>query len=162
MDKNKKHSLFNLFDIVVIALILILAAVLLLVNVGQSRESEDAGTVTYTMLLEGMRNNSGNLISPGDELVDKVKKYNIGTVVSVDVETAERQVNDYENGGLVDSVVEDQQNAIVIVEADCTETSSQITVDGGYIIRAGLTVSVRGPGYWGTGYIISVDRGDAR
>ena len=161
MEKRGKRGIFNLFDIIVIVIVLALAAVLLFVRAERSGEEASSGTVVYTMEFEGMRNGAADLISEGDQLVDKVKKYNIGTVLSVDIEPTVRQVNDYVNGGLVESVVDDQQTATIVVEAECTETSSQITVDGGYIIRAGLTVSVRGPGYWGTGRIISVDRGDA-
>ena len=165
MGKEKRSngkSIFNLFDIIVIVIIVALAILLFFIREERTaQESTSAGTVTYTLELVGMQNGAADLIGEGDQLVDKVKKYNIGTVVSVEVMPTYRQVYDYVNGGLVESLVDDQQTAIIVVEAECTESSSQITVDGGYVIRAGLTASVRGPGYWGTGYIMSVDRGEA-
>ncbi len=162
MAKDRKNrKIFNLFDIIVIVIIIALAGLLFFIREGRdAQESTSAGTVRYTLELVGMQNGSADLIQEGDQLVDKVKKYDIGTVVSVEVTPTYRQAYDYVNGGLIESLVDDQQTAVIVVEADCTESSSQITVDGGYVIRAGLTASVRGPGYWGTGYIISVDRGE--
>jgi hypothetical protein len=39
-------------------------------------------------------------------------------------------------------------------------TESQITVNGGYIVRVGTWISVNGPLYSGNGYIIDMVRGD--
>ena len=163
MDKSKKQrgrSIFNLFDIIVILIAVALAALLFFMRQEQQNESSTAGTVRYTLELTGMLNGSADLIEPGDQLVDKVKKYDIGKVVSVQVDTTVQRAYDLENGGIVETPMAGQQTATIVVEAECTETSSQIIVDGGYIVAAGMEASLRGPGYWGSGYIMSVDRGD--
>ena len=161
MEENKKRrSILNLFDIVVILVALALAAVLLIPRQSAS-DSPDAesGTVRYTIELTGMQNGSAELIQEGDSLVDRIKRYSIGTVQSVEVTNTLRQVEDYENGVVRYVESSTLQTAILVIEAPCTQTDTQITVSGGYAIRVGLPVSVLGPGYYGTGYILAVERG---
>lgn len=163
--EKKKHSIFNVFDIVVILIAVALAAVLFFTRSSGSSTSDDAadtksGTVTYTVELTGMVNGSAELVSVGDELVDKVKKYDVGTVKAVEVSNTVRQVQDLVNGGTVESEMSTQQTATVTVEAPCTETEADILVAGGYPIKVGLQVSLKGPGYYGTGYIVGVERGE--
>jgi hypothetical protein len=67
--------------------------------------------------------------------------------------------HDYETGSYKPVVMPGYQNAIVVLEAECAETDTQITVGGGYLIRGGLSIKVRGPGYAATGSILSVERG---
>lgn len=162
-DKKKKgkYSILNLFDIIVI-IIAVLLAVLLFAK-GKTRTDGTQITsdkITYTLELTGMQNGSAELVRPGDRLTDKIKKYDIGTVVSVTVKTSTNQVEDYENGGIIDSPVSGKETAVIVVEAPCKETDSQITVGGGYAVRVGASANVRGPGYAGTGYIIDIERGD--
>lgn len=163
--EKKKHSLFNVFDIVVILIALVLFAVLFFARSSGGDTSDDtasvkSGTVTYTIELTGMVNGSAELVSVGDELVDKVKKYDVGTVTAVEVSNTVRQVQDLINGGTVESEMSTQQTATITVEAPCTETETDILVAGGYVIKVGLSVSVKGPGYYGTGYIVGVERGE--
>ena len=162
--EKKKLKFFNLFDIIVLLIALILLAVLFFMGKGAApADGAGVGTsqkVTYTLELTGMQNGAAELIKPGDRLTDKIKKYDIGTVVSVETKITTMQVEDYENGGVIDSPVSTQQTAVVVVEADCTETDSQITVGNGYIVRVGATANIRGPGYAGTGYVIEMERGE--
>jgi hypothetical protein len=162
MENNKKkgiRSIFNLFDIVVIVLAIVLALVLYVSKSGGTEQVvADVQTIRYTIELTGMVNDSADLISAGDELVDKVKKYNIGTVESVEVSTTVVQANNMIDGTVITSEVPSQETARIVLTAEATSTDTQITVDGGYVIRVGLPVNVKGPGYWGTGYILSIDR----
>lgn len=163
MEKRKKLKFFNLFDIIVILVALALLMALFFAKKGgqQTDAGEDSvGTVTYTLELTGMQNNAAELVKAGDKLTDKIKKYDIGTVVSVKVETSITQVEDYENGRIIDVPVSSQQTAVIVMEAPCVETNSRITVGGGYVVRVGASANVRGPGYAGTGYIIDIERGN--
>lgn len=167
MSSDKKPSgifkLLNLFDIILILVAVALVAVLFFTrSQGSVTPTAESGTVRYTIELTAMQNNSADLISVGDDLVDKVKKYRMGTVVAVEVYPYERQAEDLENGGMVDSPMSTQQAARVTIEASCTQTESQITVDGGYAVRVGTIVNVKGPGYNGLGYVISIERSAAQ
>ena len=164
--EKKKHSIINVFDIVVIAIAVALAALLFLTRSSGTasdsgtEETAKSGTVTYTIELSGMVNGSAEKISVGDKLVDKVKKYDIGTVTAVEVTNTVRQVQDLVNGGTVEAEMSTLETATVTLEAPCTETDTDILVAGGYDIKVGLSVSVKGPGYYGTGYIVGIERGE--
>jgi hypothetical protein len=161
--KPQKHSILNVFDIVVIIIAIALAAILFIYESGGTETvttETKTRTITYTIELTGMQNGSAELVSVGDTLVDKIKKYDIGVVTSVDVSNTVRQTQDLVNGGTHDAEMTTLETAVIELEAECTETDTQITVAGGYIIRVGLPVTVKGPGYYGTGYIIAVDRGE--
>ena len=160
-DNKKRRSLLNLFDIVVILIGLVLAAVLLIPRQsGPENVAPERGTVRYTIELTGMLNGSAEQIEPGDALVDRVKKYEIGTVQSVEVYTTTRLVEDYEKGVVWNAPLSTQQSALIVVEAPCTQSDMEILVGGGFTIRVGLSVNVNGPGYYGSGTIVAVERGN--
>lgn len=166
MSNSKKRSrgifrFVNLFDIIVI---LIIVALLLVLYFGKSKtvsvSDSQSSTVIYTVELSPMVNNTAELISVGDELVDKLKKYDLGVVKEVTVDVAKKQVEDYVNGGLANSDMQTKQGAIVTIESTCTQTDTDITVGGGYVIKVGTAVNIKGPGYNGSGYILSIERGE--
>ena len=154
----------NLFDIIFIVIVL-LAALIVINYSGRSGgsviSSGAQGTVTYTIELNDMYGDTAYLIQTGDELVDKVEKRNMGTVVSVDVIPAKRLEKNDITGDRVISDYLGRSNAIVIIKAEATVTENQISIPGGFIVRAGVRVSVNGPLYHATGYIIDVERSDA-
>ncbi|MCD7902587.1 MAG: DUF4330 domain-containing protein [Oscillospiraceae bacterium] len=162
-NANKpRRSIFNLFDIVVIAIIVVLALALCLSRSSGGSASGDTAsgsrTVRYMVEFTGIQNGAAALMQPGDELVDKIKKYDIGTVVSVEIDNTRKLTQDYTNGGMVDSALETQQTATAVIEAECTETDADILVSGGYAIKVGTSVSAKGPGYQYSGTIIGIER----
>ncbi|MDE6107493.1 MAG: hypothetical protein K2F83_02315, partial [Oscillospiraceae bacterium] len=94
--KFRLGDLFNLFDIVVLAVAVLLAAVLIFISRGAGKE---ATTVVYTVEFTNMQNESASLIQPGDSLVDRVKKFDLGKVLSVEVGPTYTQRNDHVEGG---------------------------------------------------------------
>jgi len=165
-SKKRTNGIFrflNLFDIIVILVVIALVLVLYFArSENPATPAVQSSTVIYTVALTPMVNNSAELIKVGDELVDKLKKYDLGTVKDVSVEVAKKRADDLVNGGAVYGEMQSQQSAIVTIESACTQTATQITVGGGFTVRVGETVNVRGPGYNGIGYIISIDREDAQ
>lgn len=163
MENKKKRSIFNLFDIVVILIAAVLAVILLAPRKAPAPAGDDTaagGKVRYTIELSEMRNGTEQLIQPGDTLVDKIKKYDMGTVESVEIRPAIRQGEDLVDGRRVESELSSQKTAIVTVVADCTETDTGITVAGGFEVLVGVPVYAKGPGYYSAGYIIGIERND--
>ena len=97
-------------------------------------------------------------IQPGDQLVDTVKNYKMGTVVSVRSEPALVQVLDQETRSYVDAVLEGFEDVYVTVESTCTDSEEALLLDGGYDFRVGQTTYVRGPGYMGSGPVTEIVR----
>ena len=54
----------------------------------------------------------------------------------------------------------DYEVMTLVLEAECSETDTELTVGGGYLIRCGTAIQVRGPGYAGSGTILSIERGN--
>jgi hypothetical protein len=160
--KGRPSWLPNLFDLIIIALVVVLAVGFLWWRgvLGNSDDSASSTrTLRYTVELTRMYGDSAQLIQVGDTLVDGARKYSLGTVVSVEVGDCMVVTNDYETGTSTSVPLPGYQTATVVLECECTETDTQLTVGGGYVVRAGGTVSVRGPGYAASGSIITIERG---
>ena len=91
-------------------------------------------------------------------LVDTVKNYQMGNVVSVWAEPAVVQVLDQESRTYVDAVLEGFEDVYVTVESTCTDSGEALLLDGGYDFRVGQTTYVRGPGYMGSGPVTEIVR----
>ncbi len=167
MDKNtgtaKKKGFFNLFDVILIGVVLVIAVVFLMWQAKDSADSSDtpdSKTVQYTIELTGMQESTTELINVGDVLIDNIKRGEMGKIVSVDFENTKRSTKNMETGEFIMSEIPWLKTAIIVLEANCTESDSAIMTEGGFQVRAGDTVSVKGPGYAGKGFVIGVDRGE--
>ncbi|MCL2401860.1 MAG: DUF4330 domain-containing protein [Oscillospiraceae bacterium] len=165
MENNqKKRWRPNLFDLIFIACVIIAAVVIINLGGRSGGGIISAGgqeTVRYTISLERMAEDTATLISPGDTLVDRVEQRQLGTVVSVEVLPSRGLRTNFYTGERVNSEIPGENEAIIVVEAPATVTENQINV-GGFVIRAGVQVSVNGPLYHGSGWIIDIERdGDA-
>ena len=167
LTPKKMKWRLNIFDVVIIAVVLTIAAAVLIIwrSTGSDKNTGDAAsatTIRYTIELPNMAGDTANLISEGDTLIDSVKKNTMGTVVLVDVSVMTTLTKNLETGDIVLSAVPGKMTATIVLEVEGTETQSQIITSSGYLIRVGEVVQTLGPGYAGIGYIIAVEReGDA-
>jgi len=161
-DRKKRRWRLNLFDVAFILCVIVIAVVIVVSSgaLGGSSllSSGSQETVVYTIELQSMVGDGMKYIKAGDALVDRVEKRPIGTVVSVKLEQSKASMKD-ETGErhLVD--VPGRTTAIVTVTADATVTESSISV-GGFIVRVGTWLSVNGPLYAGTGFVVDIERDD--
>ena len=163
MSSEKKKPIIlrflNLFDIILILAAIALVAVLFFgKNQSPDAPTAEVSTITYTIELTGLFSDAAELIEPGDSLVDRIKKYDLGTVVDVEIVPFLRQSEDHVNGGLIETELSMQNSAILTVSSACTQTATAVTLAGGYVIRVGTSVNVKGPGYYGSGYVLSIER----
>ena len=164
MEQNtpKFRLRLNLFDGII--LILALGAGAFLMWRTLKPEPVDPGQipaesmVRYTVRFLKWPEGSSTLIEQGDHLVDNIKKYEMGKVVSVQAEPAVTQVLDQENHRYVKAEIAGYEDILVTVEAPCTEDDENITVGGGYEVRAGQTAYIKGEGYMASGPIVAIDR----
>lgn len=162
-QNNHKFRLrLNLFDAIILVVILAVgaAAVWFGLRSGGGESSPAAQPVQYTIMFQSMTEGSSELIQPGDPLVDTVKNYQMGNVVSVRAEPAIVQVLDQETKTYVNAVLEGYEDVYVTVESTCTTSSDggALILDGGYDFRVGQTTYVRGPGYMGSGPVTEIVR----
>ena len=153
--ENKKHKT-NIFDIVVV----IVVAVIAIAGYKYLHREKIAETKTIRYTFEMIDNYEGfsDLIHVGDDITDNVKNYYMGKVVDVKSEPYTKLVNDIETGTVKEAVVPNRERDLVTVEANVTESASDLKVNGYYTVKVGLEVAVKGNGYAGRGYILNIER----
>ena len=153
--ENKKHKI-NIFDIVVV----IVVAVIAIAGYKYLHREKIAETKTIRYTFEMIDNYEGfsDLIHVGDDITDNVKNYYMGKVVDVKSEPYTKLVNDIETGTVKEAVVPNRERDLVTVEANVTESASDLKVNGYYTVKVGLEVAVKGNGYAGRGYILNIER----
>lgn len=163
--KKKLKLRLNLFDIIFIVCVLIIAGLIMIYlnrNTGSVSvlPSGTRETVVYTIELQGMIDGTADLIKPGDSLIDKVEKRALGNVISVTLVPSTTLSKNYVTGDRIIVEVPGKTDAVLVVTAQATVTDSQISVDG-YAIRVGTRVSINGPLYNSSGFITDIERGGA-
>lgn len=164
MENNKSRPRWklNIFDIIIIAAVIITAGVFIFIwrNSGKSSNAAATYSVNYTIELSGMLEGTSEKIKTGDTVMDSTKKFIMGTVTNLTVEPATKPEPNYETGDTVESVIPGRETVLVELVCDCSATDSQITAASGYIIRIGNEVTAAGPGYAGKGYVVAIKRED--
>ena len=153
MEPNKPKFRFrlNLFDSIVLVLALAVGAFLVWSAIKPAAAPAE-GAVSAAGVSER--------IKPGDQLVDTVKNYELGTVVSVETVPAQALIQDHEDKAFVLAGIEGYEDALVTVEAPYTEGEDSLLLGGGFKLRVGVTAYVRGSGYMGSGPVVSIERGE--
>ncbi len=161
MEKKKIRFKLNLFDGIVLALGLCAVLVLgymMLKPAPAQQEGGAVNTVTYTVRLEKVLEGAGALIKPGDELVDVIKNYKLGKVVSVEILPCTMPVEDHINKREVSALIEGYENVLVTVEGSGSMGENAFLLDGGYALRVNTMMYLKGSGYMGSGPVVSIER----
>ena len=145
MEPNKPKFRFrlNLFDSIVLVLALAVGAFLVWSAIKPAAAPAEgavsaAGTVQYTIRFQKMIQGVSERIKPGDQLVDTVKNYELGTVVSVETVPAQALIQDHEDKAFVLAGIEGYEDALVTVEAPYTEGEDSLLLGGGFKLRVGV------------------------
>ncbi|MCQ4727040.1 DUF4330 domain-containing protein [Anaerotignum faecicola] len=153
---TKKKFKINLFDIVLI--IIVLAAILVGYKFTHKEVAVETKTIRYTFELTDNDEGFTDLISVGDEITDNIKNYYMGRVVDVKKVPYTELVDSQELGKVVETEIPGRETAIVTVEANVTENGPDLKVNGYFTVKGGLEIAVKGLGYAGRGYILTVER----
>ena len=166
MEENKGFRLKrNLFDGIVILAALAVGAVRLYMNLKPAAPAGDtstpaAATTQYTIRLQKTLPGTGELIEAGDALVDVVKNFELGTVVSATVMPATDSIINEEAKAYVTAEIPGYEDIEIVVESSVTYGEENILVGSGYKLRVGEKIYVRGPGYLGSGEVYAIERGN--
>ena len=161
----KEHNQFrlrlNLFDGIV--LVLALAAAVFLMwrftrPAAASGDGVSSASVQYTVCFQRWPAGSAQ----GDQLADNIKNYDVGTVVSAQAVPCQSLILDQVNGEYVLADVDGYEDVLVTVESPCTVTDEAVTLGGGYALRVGATMYLRGEGYMASGPVIAMEREGVR
>ncbi len=162
MEEKKFRLRLNLFDGIVLLTALVVGAALLWMMKGpQSVPTGDApaaSTVRYVVRFQRWLEGTGSLIQPGDKLVDNIKNFEMGQVVSTQVVPVEHQLLDHTRHVYGLTTIDGYEDILVTVESPCIVSDDAITVGGGYAVRVGTVAFIKGEGYMASGPIISIER----
>lgn len=160
-QQKKKFSLsLNFFDTMILLIVVAIAGVVLWYNLSEAAEkrSKSTHTMQYTILMNNMREGSGALVREGSEVHDVLKNYAIGTVVSADIQQASEQKLNQEEFQYQAAFMEGYEDVYVLMEAEVVDSGDELIIDGGYVIRVGQGVFLRGEGYMAAGTITDINR----
>ena len=161
MEEKKFRLKLNLFDGIVLLLAAAAAAFLLWRMVGPEvpvqSDPGSTSTVRYTVRFQRWAPGTGHLIEERDRIIDNIKNYEVGHVVSAEVVTARAQKLDLEQQRYVWVELEEFEDVLVTIESPCVITDAAITVGGGYELRVGSTGYFKGEGYMGSGPIVAIE-----
>ena len=158
---KEKRRLLTAFDIVIIAVVVVLAAAFLIWKASGKDASPISGgpvteNVTYTLELNNLPDTDD--IAVGDKLVETVKNTEVGTIVAVDRVPYVVWNTNLETGDVVTTETE-LETLHLHIEVPCTVSESSVSTQAGeYALRVGRYLGIYGPGYYGAGYIIAVER----
>ena len=169
-EKKRIKWKLNLFDVVLLAVVIVAAAGLLawkFVGSNQTEVDPNSGvtipkgthTVRYVVELEQLHEQTANMIAEGDEVYERTKKERMGIVQSVEVAPARTLTKNELEGTFQFAEVPERYNVVMEITAQAVENDDGIVLESGLEVRAGTAVRVLGPGYYGAGYILSVERG---
>ena len=163
MEQNtpKFRLKLNLFDGAVLLLALAAAAFLLWRAVRPAvpaqSDPEVVSTVRYTVRFQQWLPGTSKIIEAGDRIVDNIKNYEAGRVVSAQPVTAISQTLDVWSNRFVWVELDGFEDVLVTIEAPCVVTDAAITVGGGYELRVGGSCFLKGEGYMGSGPIVAIE-----
>lgn len=165
MEQNthKFRLRLNLFDGIILALVLVVGAFLLWTALkpdvsAENTPAQTSYTVRYTVRFQRWPQGHNELLEVGDRLTDNIKNYALGEIVSWEVVPCTVQVLDQEARRLVQREVESYEDILVTVEAPCVMDKEGILLDGGYTLRVGCITYIKGEGYMASGPVIAIER----
>lgn len=166
-EKKRIKWKLNLFDIGLIVVVLLAAIVVVALKLAGSPAPADPATgtpagkitVNYVVELEQLHQQTAEMVKVGDQLHERTRKEAMGTVTSVKVEPARTLTKNELEGTFQFAEVPERYNVVMEVTSLATESESNIVLESGLEIRAGTSVRVFGPDYYGAGYILSVEKG---
>lgn len=163
MAEKKKRRFLNAFDIAILLLIAIAVFILFKLGVfgSQTKVANDTiQEVTYVLKIAPIRFGTEENISVGDELFETVRKTSVGTITDIEVEDLPYYALNGDTGEYVESYVEGEKQVYLTIKAQCVVTKKEISAVDGQLIRCGESFNVNGPGYFGLGVVVDIERGD--
>lgn len=169
MNEKKKISWkLNLFDVGLIAVVVVAAAVFAFAKLGGSSAPADTSadqpapipqSVRYVVQVEQSLPQTAELFEVGQHLYERTRKEDMGVIESVEVTPAKTLTKNELTGTFHFVEVPDRFDVTMILSSPATFNDTSIVLASGLEIRAGNSVRVLGPGYYGSGYVLEIERG---
>ena len=156
MEKKRKHP--NFIDIAFVVLIAAVALAAYFLSHSSTEAAAETVKRSYVVELTQLDTDMAGSVAVGDSVTDNVKNYDLGTVTAVEVIPYTTSALDEAAGLYHMSEVPGKITLLVTIEADTTETASEINTVSGHPLRIGTSVSCSVGSLTAAGYIIELDR----
>lgn len=158
--KEKMKIRLNLFDSVVLVVVLALGGVFVWQSFRSGNSTSQAQTVRYTVVMKEVKEGTGDSIQIGGRLEDAVKNFDLGTIDSKVILPTEKQVLNHAERSYVTAYLDGYEDVEVEVVVNATETDTALLLDGSYELRVGDYMYMRGEGYMSSGFVTKIERVD--
>ena len=161
MESEPRVKKINLLDAVVILIVIV--ACLFGYKYISKQQTEvitgNSNSVEYVIRTMESIPESYNMIEEGTVIYDSLKNYQIGTVIKKEVVPTQKYDINLSDGTYeqTELPMEETVDIILTIKANASITDQNISI-GDYIIKVGKEVYVKGKGYAGKGYIVSINR----
>ena len=123
------------------------------------KEKKDNPTVHYTIQLQNMLEGVAQCIRPGDTLIHNTKHCSIGKVVSIEIMPAAELVYHEEEHRYVMAEVPGYEDAKIVVESGrLVDWEDAMVLESGYTIQVGKNIYIRCNGLMAAGVVVGMDR----
>ena len=154
----------NLFDGIVLAVILVVGLFLLWTFFRPEREADNADwvLVRYSVHIDQVLEGTSQLIQPGDPLEYTLEEAQLGTVVSVESSPCVTTGLDEESLTTVEAVLPGYESIDLVVDAMCEEEDYCLRAGGVVVLRTGDQLYIRGPQFAAVGTITDIERSEGQ
>ena len=161
-NNGKFRLRLNLFDCIVIFAAVLVGGVLLWSKMqpADAAEAPETEQIRYTLCLYKVADGIGELVNPGDTLLDSSKNIELGEVMDVRVEKATSITLNQISGVYSKREIPGYEDVYVVVESTAGMEENRIMVGEGREIRVGDVVYVKGPGYMASSTVYAIERGE--
>ena len=152
----------NLFDGIVLAVILVVGLFLLWTFFRPEPEADNADwvPVRYSVHIDQVLEGTSQLIQSGDPLEYTLEEAQLGTVVSVESSPCVTTGLDEESLTTVEAVLPGYESIDLVVDAMCEEEDYCLRAGGVVVLRTGDQLYIRGPQFAAVGTITEIERRD--
>lgn len=160
-NNSKRTGGFNLIDVLLIALVLVIIASLVYVFLPsswlRSVLADEKVDIQYTVEIQGVDESFLENIKENDVVIDSVSKGNIGTVTAIDYSTQNKRLeyNETTQSGVL-AVVPEKYDMLITITVKAEYTEGEGYTVGGTRIAVGELMNLRFPNFTSQGYCISV------
>jgi len=161
MASEPKIKKINVLDAVIILVVLI-ACIFGYRYINKQQKviaPKNTTKVIYQVRTNESFPNTFEMIEEGTIIYDSIKNSPIGTVIKKEIVPSERSEMNLNDGKYVLTELPEKEyiDILITIEADANYTEQNISV-GDYIVKVGKEAFVKGKGYAGAGYIVSIER----
>lgn len=159
MEKKAKKSIrLNLFDILVVCIILIIAVGVYFISHRDTDTEKEMTEVVYTVEISKLPEGTSQYLEIGQEMKDNKHSCPAGTITDIEVRPYVTKATDQENGTIQDQAVSGYETVLITLKADCAVSDHNISLDDQNALRVGVGISYSTGSFSGSGYVVGIER----